>query len=103
MKWAIVVYAVLVHASGIPDDEHLVISWNLPFDTDNECVGFYNRNHHELKGGVVLHGQRAYNDEMGIKEMGCVKAMVDLNTWKPGDPPGQLSDKLVLYQRGVDL
>ena len=69
----------------------------------DQCVGFYNQNHAQLKGGVVLHGQRVYNDEMGIKEMGCVKAMVDTNTWKPGDPPGQLLDKLVLYQRGVDL
>ena len=103
MKWAIVIYAVLVHASGTPSDEHFVISWNLPFDTHNQCAGFYNRNHTQLKGGVVLHGKRAYNDNMEIKEMGCVKAIVDTSKHKPGDPPNELTDKLVLYQRGLDL
>ena len=102
MKWAILIYAVLTSSTGIPDKEQFVVSWNIPFTTHEECAKFYKANEKNLQDGVKLHGARNYN-LADVKEMGCVRAELNPLTWKPGDLPSKLIDKVILFQRDLAL
>ena len=74
MKWAILLYAYLVY----PDSSQMekVISWNLPFQSYEECKSFYNRHTDDLHGGVIEHGEKTYGATMTINEMGCARAVI---------------------------
>ena len=49
---------IVLNFFNYPDGlrEQQVISWNLPFQTYQQCQMFYNQNATNLKDGVVVHG-----------------------------------------------
>ena len=75
MKWAIVLYAVMGYASS-PQIE-TVITWNLKFDSYDECASFYRANEVVLHSGVIDHSRKSYNSpNMYVEELGCVHATI---------------------------
>ena len=54
MKWAILLYATLLYPTG---EHQQVISWNLPFQTYEQCEAFYYEQKENLHKGVITHGK----------------------------------------------
>ena len=100
MKWAILLYAILLYPDG--EREQHVISWNIPFLTYQQCQVFFLQNATTLKDGVVVHGNSRYEQGMTLSEMGCTKAFISANG-KPLDNP---ADRLQIYKledKGQDI
>ena len=68
IKVTILLYAILLYPDGIREQQ--VISWNLPFQSYQQCQTFYLQNATNLKGGVVVHGNSQYEQCMILSEMG---------------------------------
>lgn len=98
MKWAFVMYAFL----GFQDSNQIqqVISWNLPFQTMGQCIGFHNKNQIQLRQGVITHGAEVYGKTPYVKEMGCVRAEVYATT--PDELP-TLTERQKLFEGGPTI
>ena len=97
IKVTILLYAILLYPDGIREQQ--VISWNLPFQTYQQCQMFYNQNHKNLKDGVIVHGNSEYEEGMTLTEMGCTKVILSGNGDIPRDNP---NDRIVHYSRGKE-
>ena len=98
MKWAFVMYAFL----GFQDSNQLqqVISWNLPFQTMGQCIGFHNKNQIQLRQGVITHGAEVYGKTPYVKEMGCVRA--EAYAQSPDELP-TLRERQKLFEGGPTI
>ena len=85
IKVAILLYAILLYPDG--EREQQVISWNLPFQSYQQCQTFYLQNATNLKSGVVVHGNSQYEQGMQLTEMGCTKVILTGNGEIPRDDP----------------
>ena len=97
IKVTILLYAILLYPDGIREQQ--VISWNLPFQTYQQCQMFYNQNYKNLKDGVIVHGNSEYEEGMTLTEMGCTKVILSGNGDIPRDNP---NDRIVHYSRGKE-
>ena len=95
IKVAILLYAILLYPDG--EREQQVISWNLPFQSYQQCHTFYLQNATNLKDGVVVHGNSQYEQGMTLTEMGCTKVILTGNGEIPRDDP---KNRVVHYMRG---
>ncbi len=95
IKVTILLYAILLYPDGLRQQQ--VISWNLPFQTYQQCQMFYKQNQKNLKDGVVVHGNSEYEEGMTLTEMGCTKVILTGNGDITRDDP---KDRVVHYQRG---
>ena len=95
IKVAILLYAILLYPDG--EREQQVISWNLPFQSYQQCHTFYLQNATNLKSGVVVHGNSQYEQGMQLIEMGCTKVILTGNGEIPRDDP---KNRVVHYKRG---
>ena len=95
IKVAILLYAILLYPDGIKEQQ--VISWNLPFNSYEQCQMFFNQNHKNLKNGVIVHGNSQYEQGMILSEMGCTKVILTGNGEIPRDDP---NDRVAHYKRG---
>ena len=95
IKVSILLYAILLYPDGIKEQH--VISWNLPFNSYEQCQMFFNQNHKNLKNGVVVHGNSQYEQGMILSEMGCTKVILTGNGEIPRDDP---NDRVAHYMRG---
>tara|TARA_B100001057_G_scaffold305656_1_gene305805 strand:+ start:4482 stop:4769 length:288 start_codon:yes stop_codon:yes gene_type:complete len=80
MKWAILLYAHLIYPTG---EIQQVVSWNLPFQSYEQCEAFYNLQYKTLHAGVINHGKQVYHPDIKIKEMGCARGEIRANGQKP--------------------
>ena len=85
IKVSILLYAILLYPDGIKEQQ--VISWNLPFQSYQQCETFYLQNATNLKDGVVVHGNSQYEQGMTLTEMGCTKVILTGNGEIPRDDP----------------
>ena len=92
MKWAILLYATLLYPTG---ERQQVISWNLPFQTYEQCEAFYYEQKENLHKGVITHGKDKYHPEIQLLEMGCAKGVIKAKGEKP-----TMSGEVPLYFRG---
>ena len=95
IKVTILLYAILLYPDGLRQQQ--VISWNLPFQSYENCEKFYNENQKKLKDGVVVHGNSEYEEGMTLSEMGCTKVVISGNGDIPRDNP---NDREAHYLRG---
>ena len=95
IKVSILLYAILLYPDGIKEQQ--VISWNLPFNSYEQCQMFFNQNHKNLKNGVIVHGNSQYEQGMILSEMGCTKVILTGNGEIPRDDP---KNRVVHYKRG---
>ena len=95
IKVSILLYAILLYPDGIKEQQ--VISWNLPFQSYQQCQTFYLQNATNLKSGVVVHGNSQYEQGMQLTEMGCTKVILTGNGEIPRDDP---KNRVVHYKRG---
>ena len=84
IKVSILLYAILLYPGG--EREQQVISWNLPFQTYQQCHTFYLQNATNLKSGVVVHGNSQYEQGMTLQEMGCTRVILS-GDGPPKDDP----------------
>ena len=97
IKVSILLYAILLYPDGIREQQ--VISWNLPFQSYQQCHTFYNQNHKNLKDGVIVHGNSEYEEGMTLGEMGCTKVILTGNGDIPRDDP---KNRVAHYKRGKE-
>lgn len=87
MIHAILLYALLGYPNN--DNYEQVISWNLPFQTYEQCSMFYLQNKQNLHDGVIRHGKSTYKADMFLQEMGCTKVSQPADRSTPAkDTPG---------------
>ena len=96
IKVAVLLYAILLYPDGIREQQ--VISWNLPFQTYQQCQVFYNQNATNLKDGVIVHGNSQYEKGMQLTEMGCTKVIISGN----GEPKDDPKNRVAHYKRGTE-
>ena len=96
IKVAILLYATLLYPDG--EREQLVISWNLPFQSYQQCHTFYLQNATNLKDGVVVHGNSQYEQGMTLTEMGCTKVIISGD----GEPKDDPKNRVVHYKIGKE-
>ena len=94
IKVAILLYAILLYPDGIREQQ--VISWNLPFQSYQQCQTFYLQNATNLKDGVVVHGNSQYEQGMTLQEMGCTRVILSGD----GPPKDDPKNRVAHYQRG---
>ncbi len=94
IKVAILLYAILLYPDG--QREQQVISWNLPFQSYQQCEMFYLQNATNLKDGVVVHGNSQYEQGMTLQEMGCTRVILSGN----GPPKDDPKNRKPHYKRG---
>ena len=94
IKVAILLYAILLYPDG--EREQQVISWNLPFQSYQQCHNFYLQNATNLKDGVIVHGNSQYEQGMTLQEMGCTRVILSGD----GPPKDDPKNRVAHYQRG---
>ena len=94
IKVAILLYAILLYPDG--EREQQVISWNLPFQSYQQCHTFYLQNATSLKDGVIVHGNSQYEQGMTLQEMGCTRVILSGD----GPPKDDPKNRKPHYNRG---
>ena len=94
IKVTILLYAILLYPDGIREQQ--VISWNLPFQSYQQCHTFYLQNATSLKDGVIVHGNSQYEQGMTLQEMGCTRVILSGD----GEPKDDPKNRVVHYQKG---
>ena len=94
IKVTILLYAILLYPDGIREQQ--VISWNLPFQSYQQCQTFYLQNATNLKDGVIVHGNSQYEQGMTLQDLGCTRVILSGD----GPPKDDPKNRVVHYKRG---
>tara|TARA_R100000773_G_scaffold8118_1_gene7898 strand:- start:28 stop:339 length:312 start_codon:yes stop_codon:yes gene_type:complete len=99
MKIAFVIYVLLSYSiQDNPNRQTIeIISWGLPFNNINECVGFWNKYKPDLLNGALVHSNSKYGYGSEIEESGCVKVEVSVDV--NGSYAKNKSDREILYTK----
>ena len=89
----VVLYSILIYAGGTDYEE--AISHGLHFGSYEECNLFFNKNQKHLLAGAEDYGERRYNYDMEVQEIGC--ATMSLNQLQPDD--SKITDYRTLWSK----
>ena len=60
-----------------------VYSWQITFNTYQECELFYETYNASLLNGLLNHGRKQYGKNMGVDYLSCAKVEIDENFPEP--------------------
>ena len=79
---AIIFLATLFAQDNLSQKENLY-SWQLQFQTYDQCVLFFDDYGDKLLNGLITHAKQHYGKDMGIEYVSCAKVKMDMAQSQP--------------------
>tara|TARA_A100001011_G_C14025807_1_gene721426 strand:- start:87 stop:380 length:294 start_codon:yes stop_codon:yes gene_type:complete len=83
MKTITIIYLATLFYSTSPTEKENVYSWQITFNTYQECELFYDSYNANLLNGLLNHGKEKYGKKMGVDYLSCAKVEIDENFPEP--------------------
>ncbi|MBJ34103.1 MAG: hypothetical protein CMC89_05185 [Flavobacteriaceae bacterium] len=82
-----------------PDVKENLYSWQLTFDSFENCQKFYDQYGDKLLNGLLDHGKKKYGEEMGIDYLACAMVEIDPQKVMEGTEHPNVMHQLPVYER----
>ena len=95
MNTITIIFLATLYYVASPEVKENLYSYQLMFNSYDQCEMFFDDYSDELLNGLMDHGKMKYGQEVGVDYLSC--AQVKVNLQMPGDP--EVIGQKVMYQK----
>ena len=78
-----IIFLATMFAQDNPSQKENLYSWQLQFQTYDQCVSFFDEYGDKLLNGLIIHAKQHYGKEMGIEYVSCANVKMDMTQSQP--------------------
>ena len=98
MKTVTFIFLATLFFTEEPTQKENLYSWQITFNSFNQCEQFYNEFGAKLLNGVQDHAKRTYGRDAQVEYLSCAQVEVDPSMLQEGYTHPKVIDQRVMYK-----